>query len=280
LKRYEEGILMFTRTLELSPREVRAHFGLAKIYSLVGKAEKANEHYKSVIEIDSNRALTNHAKRAMLAIPIDHSSQSGTEHSENAAQIAINPGNIEQHYREGYSAFLHTDYDKAVEMYSAYLQFKPKDDFVWFSLGEACLRAGQTSRAIEAFQKAIEFNQNKALYFKELAISFSYLDKANEVVEYAKKAQKLGKNDSVIWTLSGNYLSKLGQHAEAVEHLQKAVKINSNNLAAKFHLALALKEMNHPEEALGYLQEVTRSPINSPLKIQAESLIGELSSYS
>ncbi|MFQ5822765.1 MAG: tetratricopeptide repeat protein [bacterium] len=267
LKRYDEGIKMFQKTLELSPKEIRAHFGLGKIYSLKGEVEKANQYFKNVIEYDTKGQLANHAKRAMILTPL-----------EGKVQITTNRDvkNVEKFYQEGYRAFLFTDYDKAIMLYKSYLKNKPNDDFVWFSLGEAYLRAGNILEAVEAFQAAININQSKPLYYKELALAFNFQEKDNDVIECLKKAKELGKNDSITNTLWGKILIKQQNFSDAILHLEQALKNNSNNLFAKYHLAVALMRNGELELAKNHLQEILRTPLNSPLKMEAKSILQKI----
>ncbi|NIR47535.1 tetratricopeptide repeat protein [candidate division KSB1 bacterium] len=273
LKRYDDAITAFSKALELSPNEVRAHFGIGKIYSLKNDSEKANSYFKRVIELDQKGQLANHAKRAMMSKPVEN----GEGASESVESVeAVNTSDYERLYQEGYKAFLFTDYNKAIMMYNGYLKRKPDDDFVWFSLSEAYLRAGNTQKAIEALQKAISINANKAIYYKELAIAYNYLDDEGKVIDCLDKAKRLGKSDSVTNTLWGKFLLKSNRHSDAIETLEQAVKRNSNNLLAKFHLALAYLEINQKNFAISYLKEIISSPINSPLKMEAQSALEEL----
>lgn len=268
LRRYDEGIRMFKKTIELSPKEVRAHFGLGKIYSLKGEVEEANKYFKKVIEFDANGKLTAHAQRAMVASPLEGQSQVSSDHVDSA--------DTEKLYQDGYKAYLYSDYDRAIQMYSAYLKRKPNDDLVWFSLGESYLRAGNPQKAIESYNKAISISSNKALYYKSLAIAFNYLDKQDEVIKQVKKAQQLGKDDdSVLFGLLGSAYLKQNKIAEAIESLESGLRKNENNLFTKYQLAVALMKSNDTESAVNHLQEIIRSPTNSPLKMEAETLLSK-----
>ncbi|MFQ5752365.1 MAG: tetratricopeptide repeat protein [bacterium] len=273
MRRYEDGIEMFHKSLELSPREVRAHFGLGKIYSILGKSQKANDHYKQVIEIDSNRQLTTHAKKSLILIAPTETSQTRPEQRLPASR------DVELAYQEGYRAYLFTDYEKAVKMYNEYLTAKPEDDFVYFSLGEAYLRSGQVAKAVSAFQQAVKLNSNKGLYHKELAIALSYLgERDSEVFSLIEKAKLLGKDDSVLSTLGGKILLKQDRVEEGIKMLEEAVGRDSNNLLAKYQLALAYAKRNEVNFAVGYLQEIIRSPISSPIKMEAEATLQRMQS--
>lgn len=267
LRRYDEGIRMFKKTIELSPREVRAHFGLGKIYSLKGEVEEANKYFKNVIDFDVNGKLTAHAQRAMVSSPLEGESQVSSEHVDSA--------DTEKLYQDGFKAYLYSDYDRAIQMYDAYLKRKPKDDLVWFSFGESCLRAGDVHKAVEAYQKAIAISSNKAVYYKALAVAFNYLDQQDKVIEQVKKAQQLGKDDSILYGLLGKAYLKQNKIAEAIENLESGLKKNDNNLFVKYQLAVALMKNNDSESAVNHLQEIIRSPANSPIKMEAESLLSK-----
>lgn len=270
LKRYNEGIRMFEKTIELSPREVRAHFGLGKIYSLKGDRDKANQYFKNVIEFDSNGKLTSHAQRAMVSSPLEGDVQQvSTEHVDSA--------DTEKLYQDGYKAYLYSDFERAIQMYEAYLKRKQNDDFVWFALGASYLRAGQIDKAIESYQKAVSISSNKALYYKGLAIAYDFLDNPEEVIKQIGKTQQLGKNDdSVLYGLLGKAYLKQNKIPQAIESLENGLKKNENNLVAKYQLAVALMKNNDTDSAINHLQEIIRSPVNSPVKMEAEQLLTQL----
>lgn len=268
LKRYDESIEMFNKTIKLSPKEVRAHFGLGKIYSIKSDFEKANQCFKNVIEFDTKGILASHAKRSMAAMPSTTQRDSSLD--------GVEPKFAEKFYQHGYKAFLYADYDKASEMYKRYLKIKPDDDFVWYALGEANLRAGNIEQAIEAFKSAIKNSQRNGLYFKELAIAFDCLNKGNETIECLKKAKELGKNDSITNTIWGKRLIKQERFSDAIENLEKALKLNTTNLLAKYYLSLALMRNGEVDPAINYLQEIIRTAVDSPLKKDAEKILRKI----
>ncbi len=267
LKRYDSGINMFMRVLDLAPNEPRAYFGLGKIYSIKGDIEKANHYFKRVIELDKNSDLANHAKRALQSQP-SHSTEQTTPE-----KIILDASDIENLYQEGYKAFLFTDYDRAIEMYQAYLNKKSEDDFVWFALGEACLRSGQLTKSVDSFQMAIKLNPSKSLYYKELAVAYYYLQKDHEINECVMKAKQLGKSDSILNALQGYSLLKSEKAKEAVLALEEATRMNSNNLFGKLFLAIAYRKIGNNESAMNLLHEIKNSKAKSPLTAEAEALM-------
>lgn len=269
LKKYDKAIHMFQKTLHLSPNEVRAYFGLGKLYNIQGEKELARECFQKVIELEPKGVLASHAKRAMVFAPLDTSSIS------KVSEIDLK--NIEKFYQNGYKAYLLTDYQKAIESYEIYVQNKPDDDLVWFSLGEAYLRANKVNFAINAFKRAIEINSNKAIYYKALGLALDYEGNAEEAAFCLRKAIQFGKNDSITNTLLGKQLINLENYAEAISLLENALRMNPTNLLCKYYLAIGLSKTGEVNSAINLLHEIIKSPIETPLKEKAESFLTHLS---
>ncbi len=275
-RKYDDAVKMFLRTIELAPDEVRAHFGLGKIYALKRDFEKATSYYSNVVEINKNPELTRHAKRAMAVTPQTSGDTATPIALEGVPVAKADAKQVEKYYQEGFRAYLFTDYERAIQMYRTYLHHRPKDDFVWFSLGEAEMRAGNVPAAAAAFYEAIKHNPGKSLYYKELAVSSNYLDKKEEALQCLEKAEQLGKVDSIICTIWGKILIEQNKIPEALKRLEKAVQLNSNNLLARYNLAIAAIKDNQQDLASNILHEIVRAPVDSPIKTEAKSLINDL----
>ena len=280
-RKYDSAIKMLLKTVELSPNEVRAHFGLGKIYTSKREFDRANRHFETVIALNSNAELTIHAKRAMVSTVAisEHTSvlaDSGKKNEPNNVASVPEAKVVERFYQEGFRAYLQTDYDKSSHMYNKYLKYRPEDDFVWFSLGEAELRSGNVRASADAFRQAIKHNSKKAVYYKELGVAYNYLDRKEDALQCLEKAEQLGKVDSVAYTIWGKILIEKGLIEDAVERLEEAVKLNNNNLLARYNLAIAAMKNNQRDLASNILHEISRAPIESPIKEEAETALREL----
>jgi tetratricopeptide (TPR) repeat protein len=273
LKKYEEGINAFRRIIEISPKEPRAFFGLGKIYSIQGKTQKANECFRKVIEFDTKGELAIHAKRAIV------SEQSSTSIfiKPNNELAEIDDKHLEDYYAEGYNAYLFGDYARSGDIYRKYIEYKSKDDNVWFSLGESYLRAGYPKEATSAFKNAIKIRK-KGLYFKQLAIAYDFLSLTENAIDSIEQAIALGKKDSIVYTIWAKNLIKLNHLEDAIEKLNLALKQNKSNLSAIYHLAVAHTKNSQVNEAINYLHMILSSKIKSPIKNEAEELYSKLSS--
>ncbi|NOZ63020.1 MAG: tetratricopeptide repeat protein [Calditrichaeota bacterium] len=270
LKDYNRAEEMFMQAINISPKEPRPYFGLAKIYATLGKNDEANNFFKKVIELDKKGILANYAKRSIVIL---QPAPEATAEKELAVESAENP---EEYYTRGYRFFLLGNFGQAIRMYQQYLRIKPSDDYVWYALGEAQLRAGDVKNAVESFKRAAKISPKKGLYYKEMAVGFYYLHDWEKLAAATKKAKELGKNDSLVYCLLGKALKELGNINESIVMLDHSLKTNSNNLLAKYFIAQSLLKKNDPENALGYLEEITSSKINSQVKSEAEKLLKEI----
>jgi len=258
LRDYQAGSQMFEKAIELAPTEPRPYMGLAKIHSAMGKTKEANEYYKKVIEFDKKGNLANSAKRALISVQ-----------QRDEPAIDVKYENPEDYYSQGYRLFLQGNFQTASQMYRQYLSLKPEDDYVWCALGESQLRNGEVINSVESFKKAAKLSPKKGLYFKELAVAFYYLEEYEKVIAAVTKAKDLGKTDSVTYSIWGKALLELGNVNEAIIILDHALKANKNNLLAKYFLAESLIKNNEPENAIGFLDEIINSKIETALKEKA-----------
>ena len=274
LKKYPEGINAFKKIIELSPNEQRAYFGLGKIYSIQGNTQEANECFRKVIDIDNNGHLAIHAKRAIVSV--SEASSTAINLKPKAELPAIEEGHLEDYYSEGYNSYLFGDYSRSGDLYRKYIEYKPNDDIVWFSLGESYFRAGYPKEASSAFKNALKV-QKKGLYFKQLAIAYDFQSLSDKAINCAEQAIAMGKKDSIVYTIWAKNLIKLNKLDEAIDKLELAIKSNKANLSAIYHLAVAYTKSNQISEATTYLHTILSSKVKSPIKGEAEELLAQIS---
>lgn len=270
LRDYNKGIRMYEKTIELMPKDPRPCMGLAKIYSLKGEVEKANEYFHRIIELDKSGKgkLAQYAKRAIVT-----ESQQKKEAVETT--FVTSDKNAEAFYSEGYTSYMSGKYLKAEALYRKYLTIKPDDDIVWCALGETQLRAGKCEQAISAFKKAISI-EPKGLYYKELAVAYDLIGSPGDVRAAVEQAMAKGKKDSIVCAVAGKNLLAEAKQTEAIEMLEEAVKLNRNNFLARYYLAIGLSRIGEIQNAIEQLEEIKATKIKTPLKQKADELLNEL----
>ncbi len=249
-KKFDNAIEMFQKVVDLFPTEVRAYLGLGKIYAILGQIDEANKNFKKVIEFDANGPMGSYAKKAIVL-------EAGEQKSEQ---------DLEQLYAEGYKFYLGKYYHSAIDRFQNYLQFRKKDDLVYFMLAESQLRCGMLNESFLSFKKAIINKPRNALYYKELAILLDKLGNPSDVLAILNKAMELGKDDTVVYYLQGKNYNRQERYNEAIEALKKSIKKDRNNVAARYELAIAYDKNKDKEHSKMEFQNIIDHPLDTPLK--------------
>jgi tetratricopeptide (TPR) repeat protein len=267
-KEYSNAINKFEKAISLSPKESKAYFGLGKVYLYQKDYENSNRCFKAVIKLDPSSKIAQIAKRS-LKIESEHNPQ--VQESADSEDV-----NSQEIYSQAYQSVIHGDFKTAQDAYKRYLQSNPQDSDVWASLASCQLRMGLVKEAVTSIEKAIRFQPNNSLFYKQAAIIYDADHNSPKVILLARKAIELGKKDSVTLTLLGKHISKSSVTQESIGYFKQAIKINPNNINARYHYAQALKKMGNTEEAKQNLEEILWIKSDSPLKEKARQEIERL----
>ncbi|MDD4750105.1 MAG: tetratricopeptide repeat protein [Methanosarcinaceae archaeon] len=125
-------------------------------------------------------------------------------------------------------------YEEALEAFNKAIEFEPEDAFAWCNKGIVLQKLRKYEEALEAFKKAIEINPE---YIKELhrkGISLNIKIKPNiEVL--------LNKGDS---------LYNRGMYGEALKAYEEAIKIKPKYFSAWYNKGIILLKLNKYDKAL------------------------------
>ncbi len=293
LRKYEDGIREFQEAIRLAPTDPRPCLGLAKVYSLLGKSERAEYYYRQVIRLDKSGALRRQAQMNLTVsgapaqargaeTTLDSQlettqvlapEQAGPDLREFAARAgkyaSLDPDSL---FALAYRSYLSLDYEKSLDQYAAYCLKRPTDASGWFGLGETAIRAGHLRLALHSLQRACELAA-KPTFFKQLGLVYYLLWDFAQAEEALKKARDLGKKDSVLLSLLGETLARRGEFGRAAAIFEEALQENRNNVKARYELAKLLQGAGNTTGALQQLDEILLSPVDSPVREQAEKLL-------
>lgn len=101
-------------------------------------------------------------------------------------------------------------------------------------------RAGDTKKAIEELQSALELYPDFPLALNELAVQYLKIGQPDKAVEVLSKAVKLAAQDFQPRLNYGFALLNLRRYAEAEEQLRIAIKLNSGFPTAHMYLGIVL----------------------------------------
>jgi len=276
---YVQAVELFSQSIALQPRFLKAYTGLSTSYANLGESIRAEEvllkaydimpnHYTVVgnlgifhfnngdyqqaidyFELLAQQAPNNYI--AYLNISACHYLLGNIEHAILAAEksLVIQP-NADGFANLGTYYFILRDFDKAVEAYERMITLNNSDYINWGNLADA-YRFANNPQYIDTFQQAIvlaeqaiELNSNNKNAIASLAYYYANLDNVENTHYYAEKISKKDAGaDSVL--IAAAYV-RLGMNKAALKYLKLAT---SNNYS---------------------LAEIVNSPLLDNLKDNAE----------
>jgi tetratricopeptide (TPR) repeat protein len=234
----------------------------------------------------------------LLNIGIQHFS---SENYTSAEETFLNLIDIDANNRDGYFylgiiKFIQKEFDISVEYYNKALEIVPEDKDILNYLSKSYLKMEEYELAVEALEKITEFDENKEIWFRigniyaelqytdqakdafnsaieideeysdafkalgELLYDMEFYDEAIEPLESASNA--FPEDDDLQKKLAKCY-HKTGKLESAIENYKKMVIDQPENKTAYMNLAGAYRETNQNNEALKILNDLkTLDPAN------------------
>jgi tetratricopeptide (TPR) repeat protein len=134
----------------------------------------------------------------------------------------------------------------------------PALDPAWNFLGYLHVKAGNDSKALDAFLQAIKANPYHAVYRFNAATVFSRQGEIEEAHEQIKQAIRIRSNYADAYYLQALIFAEEEKHDEAFESMLLAEKAGSNDVAFFMNFIDVARRADKPEKLLE-LMETTRS---------------------
>lgn len=250
---------------------------LGNVYMKAGNGDKAIEFANKAIKLDSKDDNAYHVLGHVFSNAKEHTR--AIKYMEKAA--ILDPANfacLGEVYQEA------GNNDKAIESYKKAIEHNPKkvsafhtlghifsdskehnlaikymenavilDPKYFICLGEVYWKAGNTDKAIESYNKAIDQNPKTALAYYRLGQIFSDTGKHNQAIEYMEKAANL---DPEYLDNLGFVCHSAGSMDKSIESLKKAIEFNPNNFEAYSLLgSIYSDELHNYKEAINYFNK-------------------------
>ncbi|MDK1028210.1 MAG: tetratricopeptide repeat protein [Anaerolineae bacterium] len=137
--------------------------------------------------------------------------------------------------------------------------------FAKFLIGRGIIQyeSGEIEKAVDAFQRAINLQQENATAYANLAIIQHSLDNSEKAITYAEKAVEYSPTATNTWMILGNIYYELGNLEEAKNVFLNAVKFDSKNIKAWNFLGNSYFAQNHSQMAIRAFRKATKiDPFN------------------
>jgi tetratricopeptide (TPR) repeat protein len=127
------------------------------------------------------------------------------------------------------------NYDEAVTVLQQATQVDPKQDLVWFSLGDAQRGAKKYPDAIASYQKAIEIKSTVGAYHNNLAEAYAKSGQNDKAVqEYTAAAGAEPANAATYYFNEGAIFTNTGKADEAIAAFDKSIQADPTKAAAYY----------------------------------------------
>jgi tetratricopeptide (TPR) repeat protein len=167
-------------------------------------------------------------------------------------------------------------FPEAVDPYRRALD-RAADADVAFRLGVALERSGRDAEAIDAYRQAIEIDEKAVGPRNNLALALARGGATREALEMAQSAYARAETDPVVMdTLASLYLES-GLASRAAALLEKARRSDSESVEIAYHLALAYRDTQRPDDARALLTDLgarlePEHALHAPVEAALESL--------
>ena len=160
---------------------------------------------------------------------------------------------------------------KAIEAWNQALELNPEDSRAQNNLAFALAKAGRLDDAIAHWRKALEANDEYPEVHANLARALLSKGYTAEAVAHWRKVLEIAPEDGATQENLGVALLRQGSLDEAVRHLQRAAELSPRDAEARYNFGLALLRKAQFHEAIAELQKALEL---DPRNAQAHNDLG------
>jgi superkiller protein 3 len=290
--RTEEAINSYRTAIRLKKGLSEAHFNLGYALHNQGREVEAMDSYRTAVRLGTKHAW------AYLKLGTFVASKGQMEEAiplfQAAIRLARGPAGLGDadlavaHEYLGAALGMRGRWEEALPALREAVRLRPQSARAQANLGQGLSVTGRAEEADAAFREALRLAPNDVVVINNYAWFLvtcpdgKFRD-ARRAVELAGKAVAATPKDGNRWQTLGVARYRVGQWAEAVTALEKAMRLRAGGDANEwFFLAMAHRQLGHPDEAAEYYHKAVRwvekhQPKNKELRrfrAEAAALLG------
>jgi tetratricopeptide (TPR) repeat protein len=162
------------------------------------------------------------------------------------------------------------DYEKSIELLNkgiglaARMQDLISEAQFWTGIGIVYHSQKDFTRALPAYQKAIERNAYNSFAWNNLAIAYNDIGNSNNAIQICKKSIEINPRNSEAYRILGRIYQQNGQFENAKESIQTASKLEPKAATIWMDLGSVYLEQGRQKEALrAYLKASRLNPLDA-----------------
>jgi tetratricopeptide (TPR) repeat protein len=221
----EEAVTLLQELTEITPEDGNAFYNLALAQAKLKRYEDSKQTIDKAAALNPEDKNIQELKRLL---------------GENEKALAMQE--VQKIVVEGDEAFNAGNYQEAVAKYEEAKADAPPEMHadIWRGLARGYQQLKQNEKAVEAFQKAIELNPEKAQFSQELADLYFSQDQTSEGVQALTMAYKQGDKpmDEALFAAGAAYRKKRDGNKAATALFEETLKVNANHPEAHYELGM------------------------------------------
>jgi len=206
--RIDEGIVHYSKALQVWPDDSQALIGMGVAFSRQGKMDQALHYY--------DEELRNH------------------------------PESADGHYSKGLVLMKQGDLDTAIWHYREALRIEPNQVGAQMNLGTALIREGKTEEGFGYYYAALRNNPRNAEAHVTVGLALAMEGKLDDGMRYFEEAIQIKPDFADAHYNVGVALARQGKFDEAISRFREALRLEPGLEAAKAGLAAALRRKETP----------------------------------
>jgi len=258
-KKNEEAANLFQKSMAIDPAQTESYEGIAAVYRLQGKNDKA-------IELVSQQAAKANSSEMYVLLGRLYMAEKQPDKAEASLKksLELNPNSYSSFFLLGNLYTQQHNVEKALAEYQTAIKLNGNNASLWTVIGMLQQQANRPDEAVKAYSRALEIEPNSGVAANNLAWTYATtkggdLDKALDMARRAKVA--LPKEPTVSDTLGWIfYQRKL--YDSAVPLFQEAIKANPNSAEYHYHLAASLLGAGR--------KDLARTELNAALRLDSK----------
>ncbi|MFH1033102.1 MAG: tetratricopeptide repeat protein [Pseudomonadota bacterium] len=202
-RQFDQALTCFRVALSQNPKSPRTLLALGQWHQAQGEHHKAKDLYRSAVKL-SPKFVKAHEALANLCRLLEENDEA-LVHLQTA--VKISPKNIDRQLELGQMLAESGRSEEAQQIFRAAMH-AARDQYaeVAQKVGEACMRAGLSADAEEAFLQALAAKPKDIHLYNRLGIAFRQQGKIKEAVANYHRALKLDpENENLYYNLSRAY---------------------------------------------------------------------------
>ncbi len=262
LKRYDEAIKAYDKSIELDPKSATAHTprtSKIKIFLSLNKFNEAITECDKGEEIEGSTFLANdfivYRSKALKGLEnkwfdLGYKSTDPKEQIEYYDKvIELNPKKDAAWHNKGLALSNLDKHEEAIKSYDEAIKLDPKYDKSWSGKGRSLNQLNKNEDAIKCLDQALELNPKNGAAWDSKGNALKGLNKFEQAISCFDKALELNPNINEAWHNKGLALSKLNKHEEALKCYDQAFKLDPNDITIWHNKRISLEKLGNYEEA-------------------------------